>query len=183
MARSAGSGATCSTPPPTASSTRAAAIQLAFHAENAGRLLPGTFHYNAMSGDARHYLPLSDRLVIANRAQFGAINADGNDPTQVPFAKKYFLGGASTIRGWGRYQVSPLGGDGLPIGGNSMFAFSSELRAMLVGNLGGVAFLDAGNVWEGDWDFRPQRSALRCRPRACGTRRRSVRSASTSATS
>lgn len=128
-------------------------IQVAVHAENAGRLLPGTFHYNAMSADARHYFPLNDRLVIANRAQFGAINAAGDDATQVPFSKKYFLGGASTIRGWGRYQVSPLGGEGLPIGGNSMFAFSSELRAALVGNLGGVAFLDAGNVWQGDWEF------------------------------
>lgn len=126
--------------------------QIAFHMENAGRLLPGTFHYNAMSADARQYLPVSDRLVIANRAQFGAINAAGDDPTQVPFSKKYFLGGASTIRGWGRYQVSPLSG-GLPIGGNSMFGFSSELRAVLVGKLGGVAFIDGGNVWEDDWQF------------------------------
>jgi outer membrane translocation and assembly module TamA len=29
-----------------------------------------------------------------------------------------------------------------------MFAFSSELRALLRGNLGGVLFLDGGNVWE-----------------------------------
>lgn len=128
--------------------------QLAFHGEEAGRLLPGTFNYYAMSVDARHYLPVSDRLVLANRVQLGAINAAGDDPAQVPFSKKYFLGGASSIRGWGRYEVSPLSGSGLPIGGNSMFAFSTEARLSLGGSLGAVAFLDAGNVWPGDFQIR-----------------------------
>ncbi len=127
--------------------------QLVFRLEDAGRLLPGTFNYSAVSLDARHYLPISDRLVIANRMQLGAINAAGDDPTQVPFSKKYFLGGASTIRGWGRYEVSPLGGSGLPIGGNSMFAWSSEARLSFSGSFGAVAFVDSGNVWAGDFHF------------------------------
>ena len=95
---------------------------------------------------------MSERLVIANRVQIGAINAAGNDQTQVPFSKKYFLGGATSIRGWGRYEVSPLGGSGSPIGGNSMLAFSSEARLSVNRSLGLVAFLDGGNVWA-DWDF------------------------------
>ena len=33
----------------------------------------------------------------------------------MPFSKKYFLGGATSVRGWGRYEVSPLSGSGLPI--------------------------------------------------------------------
>jgi len=127
--------------------------QLAFHTEEAGRLLPGTYDYNAISVDARHYLPVSGRLVIANRVQVGAINAKGDDPGEVPFSKKYFLGGATSIRGWGRYEVSPLGGEGSPIGGNSMIAFSSEARLSLRGSLGAVLFLDGGNVWAGDWEY------------------------------
>jgi outer membrane translocation and assembly module TamA len=35
----------------------------------------------------------------------------------------------------------------LPIGGNSLLAFSSELRVPLRGRLEGVTFLDGGNVW------------------------------------
>jgi outer membrane protein insertion porin family/translocation and assembly module TamA len=128
--------------------------QLAFHFEQAGRLLPGTYNYNALSVDARHYIPVSNRLVIANRLQVGAINAKGDDPTQVPFSKKYFLGGATSIRGWGRYEVSPLGGEGSPIGGNSMIAFSSEARYSLRGSFGAVLFIDGGNVWEGDWQYK-----------------------------
>lgn len=130
--------------------------QLALHAEQAGRLLPGTFNYTAVSADARHYLSLSERLVVASRIQLGAINGQGNDPTQVPFSKKFFLGGATSIRGWGRFEVSPLGRSGLPIGGNTMLAFSSELRLSTSGNLGGVLFLDGGNVWANDWDIRVQ---------------------------
>ncbi|MGE0450409.1 MAG: outer membrane protein assembly factor BamA [Vicinamibacterales bacterium] len=127
--------------------------QLALHAENAGRILPGTFSYQAVSADGRHYLPISERLVFANRLQLGVIGAAGGDPTLVPFSKKFFLGGATSIRGWGRFQVSPLSGSGLPIGGNSMLAFSSELRYSTAGNLGAVAFLDGGNVWAGDWQL------------------------------
>ncbi len=128
--------------------------QLALHVEEAGRLLPGTFNYAAFSADGRHYLPLGRRLVIANRLQIGGINAKGDEPAQVPFSKKYFLGGATSIRGWGRFQVSPLGGSGLPIGGNSMLAFSSEARLSLGGSLGAVAFVDAGNVWLGDFEWK-----------------------------
>ena len=128
--------------------------QLALHVEEAGRLLPGTFNYYAMSVDARHYLPVGARLVLANRVQLGGINATGDDPAQVPFSKKYFLGGATSVRGWGRFEVSPLGGSGRPIGGNSMFAFSSEARLSLGGSLGAVAFIDAGNVWAGDFQMK-----------------------------
>jgi outer membrane protein assembly complex protein YaeT len=128
--------------------------QLMFHAEQAGRFLPGTFSYRLMTADARHYLPVGRTLVWANRAQLGNIDPPGGDQRLVPFSKKYFLGGATSIRGWGRYEVGPLSESGLPIGGNSMLAFTSELRAPLVGNLGGVLFLDGGNVWAGSWGIR-----------------------------
>jgi outer membrane protein assembly complex protein YaeT len=126
--------------------------QLAFHVEQAGRLLPGTFNYKAFSADARHYQRVGDRLVVASRLQLGTIVPANDDPTQVPFSKKYFLGGATSIRGWGRFEVSPLSG-GLPIGGNTMFAFSEEARVSLGTNLGAVAFLDAGNVWAKGWEM------------------------------
>jgi outer membrane protein insertion porin family len=86
--------------------------------------------------------------------QLGTIHPVGLDQVNVPFSKKYFLGGATSIRGWGRYEVSPLSGSGLPIGGDSMFLFSEELRATVRGNLGAVFFLDAGNVWEDSFGIK-----------------------------
>lgn len=127
--------------------------QLAVHAEEAGRLLPGTFNYYALAVDGRHYLPVGNRLVFATRLQLGAINAIGSGQAQVPFSKKYFLGGASSIRGWGRYEVSPLSGSGLPLGGNSLLAATTEARVRLSTSVGAVAFLDGGNVWASGHGF------------------------------
>jgi outer membrane protein insertion porin family/translocation and assembly module TamA len=121
--------------------------------EQAGRLLPGGFKYTGVSAEARHFLPISSDVVWANRVQVANLAAPADDPGAVPFSKKYFLGGATTIRGWGRFEVSPLAA-GLPVGGNSVFLFSSELRAHIVGNFGAVAFLDTGNVWAGSWGIR-----------------------------
>ena len=127
--------------------------QIALHAEEAGRLVPGSFSYYSASADGRQYLPIGSNLVLASRLQIGNIRPVGNEPANVPFGKKYFLGGATSIRGWGRYEVSPLV-SGQPVGGNSMVAFSEELRATLRGNLGGVLFLDAGNVWADSLGFK-----------------------------
>jgi outer membrane protein insertion porin family len=120
--------------------------QIAVHTEAAGRLLPGTFNYYGVTLDVRHYVPFGEKVVLASRGLLGNIRPVGLDQVNVPFSKKFFLGGATTIRGWGRYEVSPLSG-GVPIGGDSMFAFSEEIRALLVGKFGMVLFLDAGNVW------------------------------------
>jgi outer membrane protein insertion porin family/translocation and assembly module TamA len=122
--------------------------------EQAGVILPGGFKYTGVSGEARHYLPIAEPLVLASRLQVANLAPASGDPADVPFAKKYFLGGATTIRGWGRYEVSPLSLSGLPIGGNSLFLFSSELRAHISGHWGSVAFLDAGNVWAQSWGIR-----------------------------
>jgi outer membrane protein insertion porin family/translocation and assembly module TamA len=121
--------------------------------EQAGGILPGGFRYTGVSAEARHFLPISSGVVWANRVQAANLAAPADDPGAVPFSKKYFLGGATTIRGWGRFEVSPLAA-GLPIGGNSVFLFSSELRAHIAGNFGAVAFLDTGNVWAASWGIR-----------------------------
>jgi outer membrane protein assembly complex protein YaeT len=134
--------------------------QLAFHAEQAGRFVPGTFNYYAVSADGRHYLPLGNKLTVATRLQlgnirpFGVPDEAGSLEQNIPFSKRYFLGGATSIRGWGRYEVSPLSESGQPYGGDSMMAASAELRAALRGSLGAVLFLDAGNVWADSWGIK-----------------------------
>ena len=108
--------------------------------------LGGTFKYNEALTQAMVYVPLPARMVLAARARAGAIFADSAD--QMPFSQRYFLGGSSSLRGWGRFQVAPLTVDGLPIGGRAVVEVSTELRMPLRGQLGAVLFLDAGNVWD-----------------------------------
>ena len=70
--------------------------------------------------------------------------------SDIPFSRRYFLGGAESLRGWGRYEVGPYAAS-LPIGGQSLFAMSGEIRVPVAGPVGAVAFVDAGNVWEHSW--------------------------------
>jgi len=125
----------------------------AIHLEQAGSWLAGTWDYFEATGELRVFRSLSDRLVVAAQARMGSIDAIGSPEIDVPFFKRYFLGGATNQRGWGRYEVSPLSGAGLPIGGFSTMNFSTELRANVWGNLGAVIFLDGGNVLGDRWSF------------------------------
>lgn len=123
------------------------------HVEQAGRFLRGTYNYWSANVEGRYFLSLADKAVFANRLNIGGIEPQGGVDSNVPFHKRLFLGGATSIRGWGRYEVSPLSGFGFPIGGLSMLEGSSELRVPLRGKLGMVGFLDYGNVWTDSWHF------------------------------
>jgi outer membrane protein assembly complex protein YaeT len=107
--------------------------------------LGGTFDYRKLSVEGRGYLPAGS-TVLAARLRTATIVADSD--ADVPFSERYFLGGSSTLRGWGRYQVSPSL-EGIPIGGRTVLDSSLEWRMPLRGALGGVVFVDAGNVWSG----------------------------------
>jgi outer membrane protein assembly complex protein YaeT len=109
--------------------------------------LNGTYDYWAASTEGRHYFSVGNRAVLANRIRLGATLAADDLDLNVPFYKRYFLGGSSSVRGWGRYEISPLSGFGFPIGGLAMLEGSSEVRLPLWGKFGAVAFLDYGNVW------------------------------------
>jgi outer membrane protein assembly complex protein YaeT len=124
------------------------------HVEQAGRWLRGSYDYYELTGEGRYYLALGGRGVIAVKASAGSIDAFGPEDVKVPFFKRYFLGGATSLRGWGRFDVAPLSGSGLPLGGHSFMSFSTELRVPIVGNFGGVLFLDGGNVWADSFGFK-----------------------------
>ena len=122
---------------------------LAGHLEQAGRWLWGTYNFWSASGEARHFYTIG-RVTIANRLRLGSIAPTGDDEGNVPFYRRFFLGGASSIRGWGRFDVSPLTG-GFPVGGLSMLEGSSEMRVPLSEKFGIAAFVDFGNVWRESW--------------------------------
>jgi outer membrane protein assembly complex protein YaeT len=117
--------------------------------EHAGAWLPGSFNYISVSGDGRYYRAIG-RVTLAGRIQYGSIAPHG-PRSDVPFSKRYFLGGSDSLRGWGRLEVSPLSAGGLPIGGQSLLATTGEMRLPLIGPLGAVVFADAGQVREDAW--------------------------------
>ena len=123
------------------------------HLEQAGKELQGDYNYWETTLEGRYYIALGRQTVIALRARGGAIDPWGDLERNVPFFKRYFLGGATSLRGWGRYEVAPQSGSGLPIGGHTQFESSAEFRTPIWRNLSGVVFLDAGNTWTKPWQF------------------------------
>ena len=116
---------------------------LSLHGEIATPALGGTFRYRELRGEGRVYVPVGP-AVVAARVRAGVIAARSD--ADLPFSQRYFLGGASSLRGWGRYQVGPLT-DGVPVGGRALLETALELRVPVRGRFGAVAFVDAGNVW------------------------------------
>jgi outer membrane protein assembly factor BamA len=123
------------------------------HYQEAAKWLRGDYDYRELTAEGRHYLSVFDRFIWANRIKVGSISGSGDVENLAPFYKRYFLGGSSSLRGWGRFQVSPLSGSGLPIGGHSMLEASTEFRIPVWRNLSLVLFGDVGNVWRNSWDI------------------------------
>ena len=114
------------------------------HVVGAFRFLRGAYHYQELMLEGRGFLPLGHAVVWANRARIGSLFAEFVD--DMPFSARYFLGGSTSVRGWGRFELSPLNSQGQPVGGRSLVEASTELRFPLRGRLSGVAFVDAGTV-------------------------------------
>lgn len=104
--------------------------------------------------DMRMYRSVSE-FVFASRLAVGSLYSFG--PTEnrdIPIFKRFFTGGSNSVRGYDFQKLGPLNSAGDPIGGNSLFVGSLEIRAPLSFNqLGGVVFLDYGNVYSKSFDY------------------------------
>lgn len=96
---------------------------------------------------------IDERNSIALHAAFGIAIPYGNSDI-VPYEKRYFSGGANSVRGWSVRELGPgsyAGKDGkidfIQQTGNIKLDFSVEYRTVLLGKLHGAVFVDAGNIW------------------------------------
>jgi outer membrane protein assembly factor BamA len=118
-------------------------LSLGMHFEHAAPWLFGSYRFDEVTADVRGYVPVGSS-VLAMRAHAGSVFAGA--PSALPFSKLYFLGGAMSERGWGRFEISPLDPNGLPVGGRTFAEGSIELRAPVTPKMTLVGFLDAGDV-------------------------------------
>ena len=122
----------------------------ALHFEMASEGMAGTYRFTEMGADVRGFVPAGP-YVLAGRIRAAGIRA--STPTSMPFSRRYFLGGSTSLRGWGRYEVSPLDPNGLPVGGRALLELSAELRIPVRGAIGTVLFVDGGYVWNNPANF------------------------------
>jgi translocation and assembly module TamA len=94
---------------------------------------------------ASAYYPVLDSLVLAARAQVGAIFGtalDGLAPS-----RRLYSGGGGSVRGYGYQELGPKDANNNPIGGRDQVEFAVEARYRF-GNFGIVPFFDAGRLGE-----------------------------------
>lgn len=90
---------------------------------------------------------------LALHGDFGIAYPYGNS-TMLPFEKRYFAGGANSVRGWSVRELGPgsyRGRDGridfINQTGDLKLNLNAEYRAYLFWKFDGAIFVDAGNIW------------------------------------
>ncbi len=104
-------------------------------------------------------IAIDNRNSIAYHLAFGIAVPYGN-ATMIPFEKRYFAGGANSVRGWSVRSLGPgsFAGDGnfMNQTGDLKLEGSLEYRSNLFWKLAGAVFVDAGNVWTlRDYESQP----------------------------
>ena len=103
--------------------------------------------------DYTHHFVIDYRNSIAFHFGFGIAYPYGNS-TILPFEKRYFSGGANSVRGWSVRSLGPgsfVGNDKhidfINQSGDMKIDLSLEYRTFMFWKLNGAVFVDAGNIW------------------------------------
>ena len=124
------------------------------------RFAGGDYQYLEVVPELRGYLPLIGGSVLAARARGGGFRGD------LPPTERFFAGGASSQRGFSERRLAPyvrgdvMGSDRIvPYGGGAMIETGVEARIPITEikkmPLGGVVFLDGGDVTETTAELDP----------------------------
>lgn len=103
--------------------------------------------------DYTHLFELDKRNALALHAGLGVAYPYGNSKV-LPFEKRYFSGGANSVRGWSVRELGPgkfKGTDGridfINQTGDVKLDLNAEYRTSLFWKFQGALFVDAGNIW------------------------------------
>ena len=110
----------------------------------AGGFMGGADFYKA-GYEITYYQKLFGKLV---GAVHGAINyAEGYNGENLPSFERYFMGGATSLRGFTIQEVGPLDPLGNPLGGDQSLLLNLELQYPLTDGFRLFTFYDRGNVY------------------------------------
>jgi len=94
------------------------------------------------NNDATNVLAFKSKIGYAQ--EYGTYAQDNAGP--IPLSYRFYTGGYESVRGWGSRElgdvVSPQ------YGGNTLLELNFEDRFHVIGELGGVVFLDLGDIWK-----------------------------------
>jgi len=87
------------------------------------------------------------RGILAVRGTVGSLM--GADRAEVPRHQRLYAGGGGSVRGYDYQSIGPRDERNRPSGGASLLEASLEWRQRVWGDIGAVAFVDAGSVGTG----------------------------------
>jgi outer membrane protein assembly factor BamA len=129
-------------------------VYFSLTAEQGGPFAGGAFLYQKLQPELRFYVPLGRRVTMAGRFWFGQLFSEGDFGS--PITRRFYLGGASSHRGFNFDRLSPQvpsgipGAPAIPIGGEQMVLISAELRLRVLRVAGQwvslATFFDGGDV-------------------------------------
>jgi len=92
------------------------------------------------------YFPVAEEITLAGRLFLGVSEPLGDADALLP-NYRFFAGGVNTHRGFERRELGPTDTAGNPVGGEAKFLTGAELRFPFWRALGGLFFVDTGQVW------------------------------------
>ncbi|TCN45252.1 autotransporter secretion outer membrane protein TamA [Shinella granuli] len=106
----------------------------------------GTF-FSSFEGAITGYQAFGEekRFVLAGKLAAGTI-IGGDELSDIPATRRFFLGGGGTVRGYGYQEISPRDGRNKLLGGRSYVAATAEARIGVTETIGVVPFIDVGTV-------------------------------------
>ncbi len=119
------------------------------YAEYVGGILGGDNNFFKLILSWSRYNRLSKRNVLnvlATRVRFGYTQGLSRKD-YVPTFDRFYMGGASTIRGYEENSMGPKDEGGIATGGKIMMLGNLEYRRALFWKFGYAVFVDAGNLW------------------------------------
>jgi translocation and assembly module TamA len=129
---------------------------LSFAVQEGAHVAGYGYQYLRFVPEARIFIPVGERSVIAARARLGAF-VPVAETRLPPTVALFTAGGPSSMRGYGQDRLSPYSPGApatdttaaippVPVGGNGLAEYSVEMRFPVRGSLFGAVFLDAGYV-------------------------------------
>ena len=106
----------------------------------------GTVSFSQLEGTASYHWPFdrNNEWVGALWARVGA--SLGAGVAAIPADKRYYAGGAGSVRAFGYRLIGPTDSQNQPTGGRSVLEGGGEFRFPVKDGFGGVVFLEGGSV-------------------------------------
>ncbi len=152
---------------PTRGGTTVVQLQYAFPLLTANEEFLKLFAQETQYWNFGRHGVLAGSLRIGGIEPFRTEQVDTTLPDSLPsarvsIAERFFAGGANSHRAFDRDELGVPGKTLVngPVGGNGLLLGNLDYRFPVAGGVGGVVFLDAGNVWASWQDIDPRDARL-----------------------